>query len=72
MTANHFTSINKNETDESTAVIKFIYDVIVKYVILQKNVQKAPLIRSRPWRYINLLTYLLTYLKCQTTTTLEF
>ena len=22
----------------------------------------APLIRSRPWRYINLLTYLLTYI----------
>ena len=26
-----------------------------------QNAGSAPLIRSRPWRYINLFTYLLTY-----------
>jgi len=28
---------------------------------LTKSTHSAPLIRFRPWRYINLFTYLLTY-----------
>jgi len=28
------------------------------------SLDRAPLIRFRPWRYINLFTYLLTYLQC--------
>ena len=40
---------------------------IPRYSCTKSN---APLIRSRPWRYINLLTYLLTYLRKRTLKTL--